>query len=68
MSSSSKFFISIFIGLLFAIIGTVIFFSTAENELFSASPQLKIIVGFALVPSLAVVFTILAYLLLPKND
>ena len=68
MRSSSKFFVSIFVGLFFAVIGTAIFFSTVKSESFTSNPQLQIIVGFVLVPSLTVVFTILSYLLLPKNE
>lgn len=66
MRSSSRFFVSVFIGLFFAIIGTAIFFPTIK--VFAFDPQFQIVVIAALVPSLAVIFTIIAYLLLPKND
>lgn len=68
MKPSSKFFVSSFIGLFFGIIGTVIFFVSLNNDFLSYNPIFQIIIGSVLVPSLTVVFTILAYLILPKND
>lgn len=68
MRSSSKFFVSGLLGLFLGTIGTAIIFNTVQNPAFQENVDLQIVAGAVLVPSLTIVFAIISYLLLPKND